>query len=96
MAATPASMVEHCNQCGATLELGQIGSCDSCRNDGQDSWTNYYLCPCGEEWEDKWDCQCNDHCPKCNKEIEPYISDDGSVPAENIDAARAKALAQQS
>ena len=45
---------------------------------------NHYLCPCGNEWEDEWDCQCNDRCATCNKEVEPYISDDGSVSAEAI------------
>ena len=39
-------------------------------------FTNFYRCPCGEEWESKWDCQCNDKCPVCNKEIEPYRSED--------------------
>lgn len=47
-------------------------------------WLNHYLCPCGEEWEDEWDCQCNDRCPSCNKEVEPYISDDGSRSSEEI------------
>lgn len=32
----------------------------------------YYNCECGEVWEDEWDCACNDRCPACNKEIEPY------------------------
>ena len=37
---------------------------------------NYYECPDdGEEWEDEHSCQCNDRCPSCNKEIEPYKSD---------------------
>jgi hypothetical protein len=31
---------------------------------------------CGQEWEDVWSCECNDRCPVCNKEIEPYASDD--------------------
>lgn len=39
---------------------------------------NYYKCPCGEEWQDHWDCACNDKCPKCNKEIEPYESEEES------------------
>ena len=34
---------------------------------------NYYRCPiCKHEWEDQWDATCNDKCPNCNKEIEPY------------------------
>lgn len=58
-------------------------------------WTNHYRCPCGEEWEDQWESTCNDKCPACNKEIEPYISDDGSVSSETIEAARLTALATQ-
>lgn len=26
------------------------------------------------EWEDVWDSMCNDKCPVCNHEIEPYES----------------------
>lgn len=58
-------------------------------------WTNYYRCPCGEEWSDAWDCCCNDHCPSCDKEIEPYISDDGSVSEGDIEAARLAAIESQ-
>ncbi|HHV49175.1 MAG TPA: hypothetical protein GXX56_09500 [Rhodocyclaceae bacterium] len=58
-------------------------------------WTNYYRCPCGEAWEDEWESACNDKCPRCNKEIEPYISDDGFVSSEAIDAARLEALRNQ-
>jgi len=42
------------------------------------SFINYYCCPCGERWVDSWSCTCNDRCPACNKEIEPYHSDDFS------------------
>lgn len=48
------------------------------------TWVNYYVCDCGEEWEDMNDCCCNDHCPRCDKEITPYISDDGSLSPEDI------------
>ncbi|WP_235048846.1 hypothetical protein [Methylomonas sp. MK1] len=38
-------------------------------------YQNQYRCPyCKTEWEDIWDCGCNDRCPDCNKEIEPYES----------------------
>lgn len=73
----------------AHLESTESASQDS---DESTHWTNHYLCPCGEKWEDRWDSCCNDKCPSCNKEIEPYISDDGSVPQEAIDTAYAKAL----
>lgn len=36
-------------------------------------WFNkYYRCPCGTEWQDEWDCLCNDRCPTCDTECEPY------------------------
>lgn len=38
---------------------------------------NSYHCEsCNEDWEDEWDCACNDKCPTCNKEIEPYESEE--------------------
>ena len=37
---------------------------------------NFYRCSeCGTEWEDEWECACNDRCPNCNAEIEPYKSE---------------------
>ncbi len=57
-------------------------------------WTNHYLCPCGEEWSDEHDATCNDRCPVCRKEIEPFISDDGSVTEEQIGEAREATLAK--
>ncbi len=40
------------------------------------AYLNRYLCPDdGEEWEDTADCMCNDRCPVCNKEIEPFESE---------------------
>lgn len=34
---------------------------------------NEYTCPaCGHEWEDEWDCACNDDCPACGcREVMP-------------------------
>ena len=37
-------------------------------------YLNYYHCPCGTRWFDIWSCMCNDRCPACNIEIEPYHS----------------------
>ena len=34
---------------------------------------------CGVAWTDEWSCACNDRCPKCDAEIEPYDWDDLSV-----------------
>lgn len=53
---------------------------NSCREDSEDSvkmlYKNHYRCDCGAEWTDEWDCMCNDHCPDCDAEIEPYKSED--------------------
>lgn len=50
-------------------------------------FVNKYRCPCGHEWEDQWDCKCNDRCPTCDKEIEPYeselIPEEDPRPVEN-------------
>jgi hypothetical protein len=41
------------------------------------TFVNYYRCPYdGTEWNDLWSCACNDRCPDCRAEIEPYHSDE--------------------
>ena len=47
-------------------------------------FNNHYKCPCGYEWEDEWDCMCNDRCPVCNKEIEPHHSDESCPVCESF------------
>jgi O-acetyl-ADP-ribose deacetylase (regulator of RNase III) len=43
----------------------------------QIKFRNFYRCSdCNTEWDDEWSCTCNDKCPDCNKEIEPYLSED--------------------
>lgn len=44
----------------------------------REAWfRNYYYCRDDDtQWDDEWDCMCNDRCPTCNKEIEPYHSED--------------------
>lgn len=39
---------------------------------------NFYRCPrCGYEWEDEWDCACDDDCHSCGmRHISPYESED--------------------
>jgi hypothetical protein len=38
---------------------------------------NYYQCPFdGANWADDWSCACNDRCPTCRAEIEPYFTED--------------------
>lgn len=34
---------------------------------------------CFTAWTDEWSCACDDECPKCGAEIEPYDWDDLSV-----------------
>jgi len=42
-----------------------------------DRFRNYYECPHdGTKWNDEWTCTCNDRCPTCDSEIEPYFSED--------------------
>jgi rubrerythrin len=42
---------------------------------------NIYLCSeCGTTWTDEWKYQCNDRCPNCNVEIEPFDSIEIELP----------------
>lgn len=41
-------------------------------------YRNYYR-HCDTEWEDEWDSMCNDECPVCKSEIEPYKSEDLNI-----------------
>ena len=45
-------------------------------------YRKYYRCSCGHEWQDEWDCLCNDRCPKCNAEIEPYAHEELETEAD--------------
>lgn len=40
----------------------------------------------GIEWDDTWSCACNDHCPACDAEIEPYEFEEVvcEAPAERV------------
>lgn len=50
-------------------------------DDSPVKYRNFYRCSCTHEWEDTWDSMCNDRCPVCNKEIEPYQSNEiGEIP----------------
>lgn len=35
---------------------------------------NYYL-HCHTPWIDQWSCTCDDSCPVCGKEIQPYATE---------------------
>ena len=48
-------------------------------------YLNHYECPGNLAyrkqhesvvWDDVWSCMCNDKCPECNAEIEPYASEE--------------------
>ena len=42
----------------------------------QPQFVNYYPCPDdGTRWSMTWSYMCNDRCPACNHEIEPYRSE---------------------
>ncbi len=37
----------------------------------------YYECSrCSTKWTDEWSCACNDRCPSCRTETEPYDDED--------------------
>ena len=58
-------------------------------NEVEMRFRNFYKCPNdGEEWQDVWDSTCNDHCPKCHAEIEPYKSED--LTSTKVDGIGAK------
>jgi hypothetical protein len=40
-------------------------------------YLKFYQCSeCGTKWTDEWSCACNDRCPKCRAETEPYDDED--------------------
>ena len=43
---------------------------------------------CDVDWTDEWSCACNDRCPVCDAEIEPYDWDDLSVTVGKGDGDR--------
>jgi len=39
-------------------------------------YRNHFCCPNdGATWDDEWSCMCNDRCPECDAEIDPYMSE---------------------
>ena len=47
---------------------------------------NHYSCEdCGIDWEDAWSCACNDRCPDCDSEIEPYEVEEKEVEDSEYD-----------
>ncbi|MEN5278092.1 hypothetical protein ABE527_14205 [Brucella sp. TWI432] len=45
--------------------------------EGDTIYLNHYRCDeCDTEWDDEWNCMCNDRCPGCNAETEPFDSEE--------------------
>jgi transcription initiation factor IIE alpha subunit len=45
------------------------------------AYVNYYRCSRDSiDWADAWSCTCNDKCPICNAEVEPFRSDEIYAP----------------
>lgn len=42
---------------------------------GSPLYRNTYECPCGNAWEDHWDCGCDDECAACGATISPSESE---------------------
>lgn len=48
-----------------------------------------YRCEaCGVGWTDEWSCACNDRCPECDAEIEPYDFVDLTVEVARCQSTR--------
>ncbi len=72
--------VEHCRHCKSP-----IAEC------GGKTFVSHYVCS-GDaesrtqhepvEWSDTWCCACNDRCPVCDAEIEPYDYEEEGTPDE--------------
>ena len=64
---------------GGTFEAGDEDQAEEIR------FLNQYRCPDdGTEWSDEWSCACNDRCPTCDKEIEPYESEEIDAPSKPL------------
>lgn len=84
---------KHCSQCDRpVIDAAEItnGKCRGCAGETEVEYINHYVC-CGEKWQDQWSSMCNDRCPSCNAEIEPYYSENADE--EGADGfSREKAL----
>lgn len=49
--------------------------CPVCTHRQATVYLNHYHCDeCGAAWQDKWECACDDRCPKCHRSIQPHDS----------------------
>ncbi len=49
---------------------------------------SYWCDECEVGWTDEWSCACNDRCPECDAEIEPFEAEDLSVQVELREEAK--------
>jgi len=51
-----------------------VAACADVESEEPTRYRNRYR-HCGQDWGDTWSCACNDKCPVCNAEIEPFESE---------------------
>lgn len=66
-----------CNACDWSGKVSELITIELDEEEAEDEsrWTNHFF-HCDMQWDDVWSCQCDDDCPKCHAEIEPYASTD--------------------
>ena len=69
--------VNHQSTLGQFIALARQVTVDEEANVDEGRYVNYYQCTKdGTRWAMTWSCMCDDRCPTCNREIEPYKSED--------------------
>lgn len=69
--------VNYRSNLGQIIALARRVTVDEEANVDDGQYVNYYQCPeDGTRWAMAWSCMCDDRCPTCNCEIEPYRSED--------------------
>jgi hypothetical protein len=80
--------VQRCGACGryptdvaaAEARAGAVGARISAVVCREMRYVNHYCCPDdGAEWTMTWSCMCDDRCPTCGHEIEPYKSEEAPM-----------------
>ena len=64
-----AARCTNCDWSGFVEELLE----EETTEENENAWVNHYFHH-DQQWDDTWSCQCNDECPVCHREIEPYAS----------------------
>lgn len=71
-----------------------MATCSVSESEDEGRWTNHYF-HCGVQWDDMWSCQCDDECPVCHAEIEPYASTDNNTGDVEVHAQDVYDLAEK-